>query len=289
MDYNTFGSIFNKEIFEQSKPKLIETIAGDPKRYIGLFRPTKPKGKLLQNLLQSHEIRMGNAFEVLLEKYFNILGYSILQKKFTNEKLDIDQCFRDKNTIYFIEQKMRDDHDSTKKRGQIDNFEKKLNLMINNYQNEKLIGIFYFIDPDFRKNENYYKLELSKMKDDYGVDLYLFYGKELFDFMEIPDVWNEIFEYLKEWKNSIPELPELNFDVEPEQSFNEIKDLSPAIFRKLFENKEMFKEIVLTLFPQKKTLNLLLEYFKQKRDIKIYMTLYSELNKCLSHSSSKGH
>ena len=72
MDYSKFESIFNKEIFEQSKPKLLETIAREPNRYIGLFRPTKPKGKLLQNLLQSHEIRMGNAFEVLLEVYFRI-------------------------------------------------------------------------------------------------------------------------------------------------------------------------------------------------------------------------
>jgi Holliday junction resolvase-like predicted endonuclease len=262
MDYDKFESIFNKEIFEQSKLKLLETIANEPNRYIGLFRPTKPKGKLLQNLLQSHEIRMGNAFEVLLEKYFRILGYSILQKKFTNEKLDIDQCFKKDDTIYFIEQKMRDDHDSSKKRGQIDNFEKKLNLIIENYPNEKLVGIFYFIDPDLKKNENYYKLELCKMATDYQVNLCLFYGKELFDFMNISDVWYEILEYLKKWKDSIPDLPELNFDLEPEQTFKEIKDLSPAIFRKLFGNSEVFNDIVLTLFPEKKTLNLLLDYFK---------------------------
>ena len=79
----------------------------------------------------------------------------------------------------------------------------------------------------------------------------------------------------------IPDIPELNFDLEPEQTFNEIKDLSPAIFRAIFENKEVFNEIILTLFPQKKTLNLLLEYFKQKSDLKIYMTLYNRLKKLL--------
>ena len=42
MDYNKFESIFNKEIFEQSNPKLLETIAKEPNRYIGLFRPTNP-------------------------------------------------------------------------------------------------------------------------------------------------------------------------------------------------------------------------------------------------------
>ncbi len=281
MEYNKFKDIFNKEIFEQSKPKLIVNIAKEPNRYIGLFRPTKPKAKLLQNLLQSHEIRMGNAFEALLGEYFKIFHYKILQKNFPDEKLDIDQCFKDKNAVYFIEQKMRDDHDSSKKRGQIENFEKKLNLMIKHYNNKKLIGIFYFIDPDLRKNENYYKSEIFKMKAAYGFNLYLFYGRELFDFMKIPKIWDEILKYLKKWKNSIPDIPELNFDLEPEQTFNEIKDLSPAIFRALFENKEVFDEIILTLFPQKKTLNLLLKYFKQRSDLKIYMTLYNRLKKLL--------
>jgi hypothetical protein len=76
-------------------------------------------------------------------------------------------------------------------------------------------------------------------------------------------------------------LPELNFDLEPEQTFNEIKDLSPGTFRRLFENNEIFNDIVLTLFPQKKTLNLLLDYFEQKSSIMIYMTLYKKLQALL--------
>ncbi len=281
MEYAKFENVFNEEIFEHSKVKLIETIAKEPNRYIGLFRPTKPKGKLLQNLLQSHEIRMGNAFEVLFEEYFKILGYQILQKNFSDEKLDIDQCFKDTSNIYFIEQKIRDDHDSSKKRGQIDNFENKLKLMIDHYGENELIGIFYFIDPDLRKNENYYKNELSKMAEDYNVKLYLFYGKELFEFLNKLDIWNEILDYLKIWKDSIPDLPELNFDLEAEETFNEIKDLPTSIFRKLFENEEVFNNIILTLFPEKKTLHLLLDYFKQKSNTSIYKTLYNELNNLL--------
>jgi len=192
MEYKKFEDIFNKEIFESSKAKLIENIAKWPKRYVGLFRPTKPKGKLLQNLLQSHEIKMGDAFEVLFEEYFKIFGYQILPKNFTSERLDIDQCFEYKNKIYFIEQKIRDDHDSSKKRGQIDNFENKLKLMIDQYGEERLIGIFYFIDPDLKKNENYYMQELSNMEKDYNVKIYLLYGKELFEFLNKADVWSEI-------------------------------------------------------------------------------------------------
>ena len=47
MDYETFESIFNEEIFEKAKPKLLTAIAEEPYRYIGLFRPTDQKGKLL--------------------------------------------------------------------------------------------------------------------------------------------------------------------------------------------------------------------------------------------------
>lgn len=177
MKYEKFKNIFNETIFEESKALLIEKIAKYPNRYIGLFRPTKPKAKILQNLLQSHEIRFGDAFEEVIEEYFREFGYKILEKKIVNgdnDELNLDQCFKFNNKVYFIEQKIRDDHDSTKKRGQIENFEKKLNEMINKYGERNLVGIFYFIDPDLRKNKNYYKAELEKMSHDYDVELYLF-------------------------------------------------------------------------------------------------------------------
>ena len=82
MKYEKFKNIFNETIFEESKALLIEKIAKYPNRYIGLFRPTKPKAKILQNLLQSHEIRFGDAFEEVIEEYFKEFGYEILEKKF---------------------------------------------------------------------------------------------------------------------------------------------------------------------------------------------------------------
>jgi len=127
MEYKVFQNILNKQIFESSKRDLIEKIAKYPERYIGLFRPTKPKAKILQNLLQSNEIRFGDALEIIFDKYFEELGFKILPKKLEteNEYLNLDQLFMDEKYIYFIEQKIRDDHDSTKKRGQLSNFEKK--------------------------------------------------------------------------------------------------------------------------------------------------------------------
>lgn len=277
MDYQKFKNIFNNAIFDKSKIDLIEKIYKYPSRYLGIFRPTKPKAKILQNLLQSNEIRFGDAFEIVIMEYIEEIGYTNLPKVFlieNGDELNLDQHFTGKNKNFFIEQKIRDDHDSTKKRGQIDNFEKKLNVMIEKHGEENLVGFFYFIDPDMQKNKNYYLAELERMKNDYGVDLHLFYGKELFSFLGEEKIWEEILKHLIDWKKDIPDLPETNFDVDCQNSFEEIKDLSPAIFRKLFENDKVFKEILIIIFPTKNTLLLLLNYFKSKATTKvIYKTL----------------
>jgi len=283
MKYNQFKQIFNETIFEKSKADLLEKIANNPSRYIGLFRPTKPKAKILQNLLQSHEIRFGDAFEFAIEEYLRLKGCKILQKRFTSENeevLNIDQCFQKGNKTYFIEQKVRDDHDSTKKRGQIENFEKKLNVLLTQFSEKELVGFFYFIDPDLVKNRNFYTAELAEMTRDYGVETHIFYGQPFFDYLGCSDIWQEILRYLKQWREEIPELPEINFDLDAQHTFEEIKDLKPLVFRKLLEYEDIFREIVLTLFPEKTTLKLLLKYFETK-DSTIYKTIATNLRKKL--------
>ena len=61
MNYNKFCEILNKHIFEGEKKELLRKLADRPERFVGLFRPTKPGAKILQHLLQSHEIRFGDA------------------------------------------------------------------------------------------------------------------------------------------------------------------------------------------------------------------------------------
>lgn len=77
MKYEKFKLILNNKIFEKSKSDLLKKISEYPDRYVGLFRPTKPKAKILQNLLQSNEIRFGDATQKLFEEYFIELGYNI--------------------------------------------------------------------------------------------------------------------------------------------------------------------------------------------------------------------
>jgi len=191
---------------------------------------------------------------------------------FSGEDLDIDQHLIKDDIVYFVEQKVRDDHDSSKKRGQISNFENKIELLCKLHENKKMRGFFYFIDPSLLKNKNFYATEIQTLSKDYDVELNLCYGKELFLLNNMPCVWNEIITYLKNWKESIPEIPNLNFDANPDKTFVEIKDIPASKYRKLLLNDEIYNEILLTLFPEKKTLKLLYSHFNSQK-LPIYKRL----------------
>jgi hypothetical protein len=280
MEYKLFRNILNKQIFESSKRDLLEKIADHPERYIGLFRPTKPKAKILQNLLQSNEIRFGDALEIIFEKYLEQLNFTNLPKKIKLEEeyLDLDQLFEDKKYIYFIEQKVRDDHDSTKKRGQFANFEKKITALIQEYDESKLKCFTYFIDPSLIKNKRYYTTEISKIQSDYKIFAKLCYGKELWEEINHPEIWDELLKYLEQWKKEISDMPSINFDDDPESTFEEIKSIKISVFRKLFSNKIIYREILPILFPENKSLKLLHRHFSQQDERHtIYKTLSNNI------------
>ncbi len=136
------------------------------------------------------------------------------------------------------------------------------------------------------KNQNYYKEELQKLSVGYGVPLSLCYGKELFENLNILQVWDEVLNHLARWRETLPDLPNLNFDENPLESFEEIKDLAPTIYRKLLDNDGIFN-LVLILFPEQKVLKKLVEYFRQQQQNKtIYQQLASKLEKRLSSKES---
>lgn len=156
LSYNEFKSILNAKLFEDSFSDLLTKIAENPDRYIGLFRPTKPKTKLIQNITQSHEIKYGDALECIFERYFEALGFQTLPKRFTNQQgktYDIDQLFTNGNTIFMIEQKVRDNHDSTKKVGQFSNFESKYFELTQIYPNRTIVPIMWFIDDSLKESK----------------------------------------------------------------------------------------------------------------------------------------
>ncbi len=70
--------------------------------------------------------------------------------------------------------------------------QKAKQLKSDEFHGENIQGYFYFIDESLNKNQNYYKEELQKLSVDYGVPLSLCYGKELFENLNILQVWDEV-------------------------------------------------------------------------------------------------
>lgn len=133
----------------------------------------------------------------------------------------------------------------------------------------------WFIDKSLIKNKNFYLQEMQKFQKDYQCKSYLFYGEELFngslcDFDK--EIWREVLEYLEKWKAGLPDMPEINFDKNANTTFEEIKDISPTIYRKLLTNVDVITQIFPIIFPEKRVLNLLHTYFKTKNQ-QIYRTL----------------
>lgn len=184
---------------------LIIKLVNDKNRYLGDFRITSSDSKIQQNLSQSMEIKVGDFLEEIVTEYIEYFNYNNLSKKINITMTDqsrieysFDQLFEmNSETICLIEQKIRDDHDSSKKRGQIDNFIKKIEVLKYLYPNKTIISIMWFIDPNFKKNKKYYETEISKI-----YNAKIFYGEELFSsFFGRKDEWNRILELFSELRN----------------------------------------------------------------------------------------
>jgi hypothetical protein len=123
---------------------------------------------------------------------------------------------------------------------------------------------------------------LEKIHTDYNVYAKLCYGKEFWDEIGHSEVWVEVLNYLERWKKEIPDMPEIDFEKNAENTFAEIKDIDVSSFRKLFYNHAVCREILPILFPQNKVLQLLYNYYMKKADEKsIYKTLATRIKEII--------
>ena len=179
LEYEVLKDIFDEKIFAKSKPDLFKKVTEYPDRYVGLFRPTKPEAKLLQNLLQSNEIRFGDAFEVAIKHYFINESWQPLPQKITSTTHLISTSYLSKITrCYALSKRYATTIIQPKKRRQISNFEKKLEALVDIYGDKVTWGFFYFIEPSLVKNRNFYQPELQKLQESWGVYLSVSYIQE---------------------------------------------------------------------------------------------------------------
>lgn len=265
MESRQLEEILNRHVFNEAKPTLLRSVAENPDRFVGVFRSTTPQLKLVQNLLQSREIRFGDAMEEVISALLQEIGFVILPKGFVSgeDEMSCDHYFRDseQNTFYLVEQKMRDDHDSSKKRGQLENFRNKVTYL-KGIHGDALTGIMYFIDPSLEKNKNYYRSNIDKLMTSLRIDAQLFYDGELFNYFGRPDLWKELVAALKSWRDRLGGELDLNFDKDPEASIEDLSAVSLRTWKKVITNESLWSGgVIATLFPEGRTLALQREIF----------------------------
>ena len=277
MQYEEFAWILNEKIFWEANIKLLLSIAKNSARFLWRFRPSTPSIKLIQNITQSREIKFWDAMENVFYEYFNNIWFTPIERNITDgdDELDIDQLFIDEDEwkIYLIEQKVRDDHDSTKKKWQFDNFVKKYNAVNRQYWNEyTVVPIMRFIDDSLDKNKNYYEERMETMRNEiWWCDPHLLYWSALSEIIvQFNTIWLEVENYLDTRKLSLPDTINLNLDHDYNLLFLEMKrwferhwekDFTVNSLIKIFEDEQV----------KTKLLPILFENWNLLREIKRYL------------------
>jgi hypothetical protein len=264
-------AVLNRHVFDEERAYLIKNIAENPYRFVGIFRSTPPKLKLIQNILQSREIRFGDALEEIIENLLKNMGYKMLEKAATCDKgtMSFDQYFTvpDNSRYYLVEQKVRDDHDSSKKTGQVDNFKKKLSYL-KTIHGAALTGIMYFIDPAFEKNRAYYTKEINSLSKELGIPVCLFYNGEIFEYLgDSTSAWQTLNDALMQWRSTVPQEINLDFDAEPERTILETQSVPALIWHRLAVSDPLWDHsVVQSVFPTGVTLERLSDRWVQRGD-----------------------
>lgn len=144
----------------------------DYNRFSTPFQVYSYKEKLKQYYFTSINVRLGNALEEIVKEFLISNGAVFINRK--QSGYDCDQLFTYQDKTVLIEQKIRDDHDSSKKKGQVENFLQKKKIL-SKYPN--LMCCSWFIDDSFYKNYTYY---LNNLPNDE-----LFYGAEIEQFLRV--------------------------------------------------------------------------------------------------------
>jgi len=249
MKYETFRDILNETLLGNERAELLERMAKNPERFLGLFRPSLPQDKLLQNIIQHREISFGDAMERVFDGLLEEHGY-LVQDRHISPDLECDLYFlsQDGQLAYLVEMKMRDDHDSTKRQGQWQNFEEKVGFLYSRH-GALLNAIFYFLDPTFKKNQRFYERKRTELCSDIGLStIYLWYGQDFFHQIANISDWDSILEYLRRWKEGLRGISILNFET-PEAE-KDLATIPVSTWRGIVRTEAFWDEsFVHTLFP----------------------------------------
>ena len=265
LEYKEFKKLL-KNTIKITPSGLLELIINNPDVYVSEYSIEDLNTKIIQNVSQSNTIKFGYFYEDMITLYIKKLGYKVMKKRYVLDNgkvLLYDQLFwYDDNTICIIEQKMRDNHDSTKKVGQIENFKEKIELMRNIHPNKKIIAVMWFVEGDLVKNKQYYLKEYESIPND--IDKRMYYGDTIFeDLIKNEEICEEIHTYLKQYKKEKKKKSYIiNYDTS-KVGLKALLSLSEATIKKLLSDTKKMNIIKEELFPTGHNLNILKEKFEK--------------------------
>lgn len=285
---------FKKHLFdnehdtEKAIIKQATKVIFDFEKTTGFLKIQKTKSKLIQSLSQSYEIKTGD----LLEEFFSLLfssEYNELPKSVISNGVEVlryDQLFEKDDKIVFIEMKIRDNHDSSKKGGQSDNFEKKVRQLKSDYPNKVIDCYEWFVDDLTSKNEKYYNERIDALRGENIPNVVLHnavYGKELFVllFGEDNEIWNQFVDAYNTVKNDNSfnisnVINNYDFDSDPDGIvFSICKTKRTSTLIKLFFSNEC-SNIVFDLFSNNHMLSKLCGEFENRKSRKLFIDYCNE-------------
>lgn len=274
MEQERFDKLLDEVIQPNNMiPYIIQKMVEKPELLTGFKKINTFALRMYASFGQANNIKFGTILENYFQSYLKDLGWELLTRDYTltkdeineykndSDKVNIDIVAKYNNTIIFIEQKILDNHDSTKKIGQLRNFQEKASVLHREHPNNDIYGFEWFIDdsqhkngPGWEKHNKKYVKTHSYYKD----RLYVVYGNQLEQKLnEITKINHDgmlkSFETcIKNWHLSHKKLlPENNFDKYPMDVLDELKKYTFNKTYKMFSNSDLEEQIHPILFPNK--------------------------------------
>ena len=275
MEYSKYKEILDVHLIIDDTTTFVESLI-DTKdaanRLMTEFKITPLENRIMSKYLTSIQIKLGDALEDVFKEYLKEKGAIFLPRNFVTNK-DCDQIFEYNGTTFLIEQKIRDDHDSSKKEGQITNYNVKKQVIAEKVHN--YAACCWFIDPNFEKNKKYYSSVLNSNELYYGKEIENFLNKIVFHDNRCDGFFDEFTNYIQKYSNdfSIYDLTNLtidyhNFSVSQLYYLLRSKTYISKVAKIFFNNNIPFSEIY-DYVNSKRTVNCTEDF---KKLLKEYMS-----------------
>ena len=188
MNSISISQIFKKHFGESLAKYIAKKIDAEESTSEFLNAPFSLEQKAINSIVMSSNIRYGDFIEEVVRTFLEENKIKV-----NKNKKNYDLYFKIGKKIYIGEIKMRDNHDSTKKRGQIDNLINKCEAEKMDSSNSFISAIFFFIDNSQVKNYKYYKSEFEKAIKSKKIDDYdIFYGDDFFKKLKLDKKWKDL-------------------------------------------------------------------------------------------------